>query len=144
MTGQPQSDSKCRGGVTLIVWAGLAAAIGLDVGVQLLWKQCVSGVPESADLVATLTHAITRPLTAVLLLLMVTQFANWSWLLARANLSFIKPLTALSYPLTAALACLVFNERVGPMRALGLALVIAGVWLISGTSSEQAAQKEAA
>ncbi|MEK6702289.1 MAG: hypothetical protein AABZ53_08500 [Planctomycetota bacterium] len=121
--------------VPWIVWIGVGTAIVLDVAVQMAWKQCVAGVPDSAGFAATLTHAATKPLSVALAILMATQIFNWSWLLSRADLSFVQPLTALSYPITAGLAWAAFDEQIGALRAGGLVLVLAGVWLIGGTAA---------
>lgn len=134
MTDQPLGESTKQTRLRAAIWASVAAAIVIDVAVQILWKQCVAGVPDSYSMVQTLVHTATRPLTAVLAVSMVAQFANWSWLLSRADLSFVQPLTALAYPLTAALAWAAFGEHISPLRAGGLLLVIVGVWLIGGTA----------
>jgi uncharacterized membrane protein len=50
--------------------------------------------------------------------------------LGKADLSLVLPLTAASYPLTSLLAQIYLDERVGPTRWLGTALITAGVVVV--------------
>lgn len=116
-----------------LVWVGLAAAIVLDTAVQLVWKSVVLQVPEGAGLGETFAVAAAQPGVWLLGGLFVAMFCNWMLLLAKADLSYVQPLTALSYVTVAASAAIVYGEHVGLARVAGLGLVLAGVWLISGT-----------
>jgi drug/metabolite transporter (DMT)-like permease len=70
--------------------------------------------------------------------LAIAQFFNWMLVLARADLSFAQPITALSYVTVAAVGHFSsLHEKVGPMRAAGIALIVAGVWQMSRTEGKE-------
>src|SRR5437773_83244 len=127
-----------------IVWAGLGLAVALDVAVQLCWKSCVAGAPESAGVLGTLVHTATRPMTAALGLLFAVQLLNWSRVLSRADLSFAQPLTAASFPLVMTIAWLALGEHVGPLRFVGVAFILAGAWAVGGTPARTAGSAKGA
>jgi drug/metabolite transporter (DMT)-like permease len=122
-----------------LVWAGLAAVIVLDTAVQLVWKSVVLPVPDGAGLGETFVVAAAQPGAWLLAGLFVVMFCNWMLLLAKADLSYVQPITALSYVTVAAGSAIVFGEQVSLTRSAGLVLVLAGVWLISGTNHRTAA-----
>jgi len=121
-----------------VVWIGLGAVILLDTAVQLVWKSLVLRVPPEAGLGETFVVAAGQPGFWLLVGLFGAMACNWLLLLAKADLSYIQPITALSYVTVAASSALVFGEEVGLVRIAGLALVLAGVWLISGTGHRTA------
>ena len=63
--------------------------------------------------------------------LMVLHLGLYLLALRRADLSFVLPLTAASYPLTALLARFYLREDVGTTRWLGTLLIAAGVLIVA-------------
>jgi drug/metabolite transporter (DMT)-like permease len=57
-------------------------------------------------------------------------FASYLFALSRADLSFVLPITAIDYLLTALIAGLVLGERPPPVRWAGIALIALGVALV--------------
>lgn len=54
----------------------------------------------------------------------------WFVILSKAELSFVYPLIALGYIVTAFLAKYFFDEAITPLRWLGILLIVAGAFLI--------------
>lgn len=55
------------------------------------------------------------------------------WALSRAELSFVYPLLALNFVFVTLLSKFVLREQISGLRALGIAIVIAGVSLVART-----------
>jgi uncharacterized membrane protein len=69
-------------------------------------------------------------------------FASYLFALSRADLSFVLPLTAIDYLLTAAVAAFVLGERPPFVRWAGIGFIAFGVGLVLATNS--ATRREAA
>ncbi len=132
MTDESQARHKKR---RLVVFIGLALAIALDTSVQLLWK---ASVPRHRGVVHTLSGTFFNWLFQLSLVLHIWQFFNWLMVLGNADLSFAQPITALSYVTVTALSVWLFHEVVAPQDIVGIALILAGVYLVSSTPSETA------
>ncbi|MDD5558471.1 EamA family transporter [Candidatus Methylomirabilis sp.] len=115
------------------VWLGLAFAVCIDTVVQLVWSKAATDASSEATL-ATLLGMFSHPLFYAMLGLYAMQFVNWMIVLSKADLSFAQPITACSYVLTAAGSAYFLADRVTPLRMAGIALILIGVWLISGTT----------
>lgn len=109
---------------------GLALAIALDTGAQLLWKAGVTGVPEMPSLWLTAQAMLRQPLFLGVAVLMVGQFLNWMMVLDHADLSYAHSITSLSYVSVAALSVFVLGESLDPAQIAGIALILVGVWFI--------------
>ncbi len=112
---------------------GLLAAIAFDTVLQLTWKTTVLETPADLSPWATLGSVFANPLFLGVIALMTLQFFNWLMVLGRADLSFAKPVAALSYASVPVLSVLVLDEAVDGVEIAGLTLVIVGVWFISQT-----------
>jgi drug/metabolite transporter (DMT)-like permease len=69
----------------------------------------------------------------LLLILFAAQFFCWILLLAKADLSYAQPITALSFISVAACSKIFFGEHVSLTRMAGIAMILVGVWFICGT-----------
>jgi drug/metabolite transporter (DMT)-like permease len=58
--------------------------------------------------------------------------------LAKADLSFVQPITSLSFITVAVCSVFFFHERLSPLRAVGIVLILAGVRFISQTDHRTA------
>lgn len=112
-----------------VVW-GLAAAILLDTLVQIAWKWGADGLPDDAGLQG-LAAALKKPVLLAVVALLFLQMFNWLKLLAHAELSFVQPITALSYISVCLLSVLWFGETLGGVQLAGIVCILAGVWFIS-------------
>lgn len=106
-----------------------AASVTFGAVGQLLMKAGTSGLGGEGAL-ATLTGALVRP--QVLLGLASYAFSSLLWLvvLSRLDLSAVYPLGSASYAIVV-VASWAMGEQVGPLRWLGVVLIVAGVVLVS-------------
>ena len=112
---------------------GLFAAIAIDTLLQLAWKTTVLETTDDASPLATLGSVFANPAFFGVLFLMAIQFFNWLIVLSQADLSYVKPISSLSYASVPVFSALALGEVVDPVEITGLMCVIAGVWLISQT-----------
>ena len=112
---------------------GLFLAVALDTCVQIAWKLAVTGIPEGASFPAVVAGALGNRYFYLAMLCFGAQFVNWMRVLADADLSFAQPITALSYITVLAASRLVLHEQIPPARALGVSLILLGVFFISRT-----------
>ncbi len=112
---------------------GLFAAIAIDTLLQLVWKTTVLETAADASPLATLASIFANPAFFGVLFLMAIQFFNWLMVLSQADLSYVKPISSLSYASVPTFSALALGEAVDGLEIMGLACVDAGVWLISQT-----------
>jgi len=114
--------------------AGLFLAVALDTATQTLWKIGAADIASDVSLWQTLDVLANRTIFQVVGVLMLVKLVNWLKLLEVADLSYAKPVTSLSYVTVALASVLVLGERMRWQQVAGIAVVVAGVWLISRTS----------
>jgi drug/metabolite transporter (DMT)-like permease len=117
------------------VVAGLCLAVVLDTAIQIAWKLAVSGIPAGASMAATLAGALASPYFYAAMLAFGAQMWNWLRVLARADLSFAQPFTALSYISVLTLSSHSLHESLSLAKVSGVGLILVGVFLISRTPS---------
>ena len=115
------------------VVVGLCLAVALDTLIQITWKLAVAGAPADASVTATLRTVLANPWFAVAMVAFAAQLWNWTRVLARADLSFAQPFTALSYLTVLGVSARSLHETISPARGAGVALILLGVFLISRT-----------
>jgi drug/metabolite transporter (DMT)-like permease len=71
----------------------------------------------------------------LLILWMLSRMALLSW----ADLSYVLPVTSVGYVLVAIAGRVLLNEQITSKRWAGIALIVAGVGLVSGGSAPQTA-----
>ena len=119
--------------IPVAVVVGLALAIALDTLIQIAWKLAVVGIPADADVAATVRGALANPWFYAAMAAFAAQMVNWLRVLARADLSFAQPFTALSYISVLAISARSLHEPISTLRLVGVALILVGVWFISRT-----------
>jgi drug/metabolite transporter (DMT)-like permease len=82
---------------------------------------------------AMIVRAVSNPWLLGGLVLQTVFFVMYLALLSRAQVSQVLPMTALDYVVVALLARVVLADAVTPTRWAGIALTIAGVFLVSRT-----------
>ena len=116
----------------LLLWVGLFLAVALDTGVQICWRVAV---PQHGGMMRALGLTLINPFFLLSIVLHVWQLFNWMMVLALADLSFAQPITALSYITVAVCSEWLFAETLHPLQFFGMILVLAGVVLVSRTST---------
>jgi len=99
------------------------------------------GVKQSSQLLSIhpllYLKAMLNPFVAVGISMLILALLTRLALLSLADLSFVLPLTALGYILSALLGKMFLNEHVSPTQWLGTALIFFGVMLVSSTPAKQ-------
>ena len=115
------------------VAAGIVMAVLLDTAIQILWNWAVRGIPVDASALATARGALSNPWFYAAMATFVSQLFNWTRVLARADLSFAQPLTALSYLSVLAVSSRSLHESLSAFKLIGVGFVLLGVFFISRT-----------
>jgi drug/metabolite transporter (DMT)-like permease len=119
---------------------GLAVAIALDTGLQLVWKTGIAGLPDAASASELLVAIALNPIFVLVAVFMLAQLVNWLKVLDHADLSYAKPFTSLSYVTVCVLSVLLLGEHIAPLQIVGIVVVVAGVWCVSQTRRAPPAQ----
>ncbi len=115
-----------RGGLGVTVWSGLV------VPVPLLALSAVIDGPDEVARALTHLSAVNWASTAyTALLASLIGYSLWNWLLAQHPASTVAPFTLLVPAVGMALAWIVDGERPGVPGAIGGALLVLGVALVS-------------
>jgi drug/metabolite transporter (DMT)-like permease len=125
-----------RSGTPAKVWLGLAFTVILDAPVQLTWKAVMlkyGSSTHASDPVSVVQWFLRQDRFWLLIGCFLVQFVNWMWVLSNADLSFAQPFTALSYVAVSGCAAFYFHEHVGPLRIVGIVLVLIGVMFVASS-----------
>jgi uncharacterized membrane protein len=126
----PATDktAKIRLFTVLTVLTNVAGNSALTKGMQQL------GDPGNSPLalIAALFHPWVALGVALLILWTLTHMALLSW----ADLSFVMPITAIGYVVTALASRFLLGETVSVMRWVGIVFITAGVTLVGRTSAD--------
>ncbi|CEG57368.1 membrane protein of unknown function [Legionella fallonii LLAP-10] len=113
-----------------IIW-GLLIAIILDTFIQLIWKKFAIEITIDTNFINQFQSYIKNPLLLLMLILFATQLINWLLLLTKTDLSFVYPLTALSYVTIAISSHYFLGESLSWLKILGILIIMIGVNFIS-------------
>jgi uncharacterized membrane protein len=83
-------------------------------------------------------HAFLNPLVATGVLLLIAWLILQLSLLSRADLSYVLPVTSMSYVVTAMMGKFLLHEPVSTERWIGIGLIVLGVSLVSRTAPRTA------
>jgi bacterial/archaeal transporter family protein len=117
-----------RGRVLLIM---LVAVVALAVGETLLSKGMKQVGRLGGGRLDQALAIVRNPWIGAGLLLLIVHVGLYMLALQGADLSFVLPLTAASYPLAALLAQFYLREDVGIARWAGTLLITAGVAIVA-------------
>jgi drug/metabolite transporter (DMT)-like permease len=87
--------------------------------------------------------AIFSPYVATGIVLLIVWLLSRMALLSWADLSYVLPLTAVGYIITACMGRLVLNEQISTARWSGTLLIVAGTALVGLTDSRTSLEPEA-
>jgi drug/metabolite transporter (DMT)-like permease len=113
--------------LTLKIFLLIVANDLADTAAQLLMKK---GIPHLFD--------VSNPQALLFwigLAVYISNFFLWMFILSKTDLSVALPLASASYILIPVAAVVFLHELVSPLRWLGLALIVAGIFLISKSKS---------
>jgi drug/metabolite transporter (DMT)-like permease len=121
-----------RRAVTRIDYALIIASVMLAATGQVLMKLGMSAV-GSGGFAATIATGFAQPVVLLGLACYAASTVSWLIVLSRVPLSVAYPFGALSY-VAVVLVALATGEHVSGLRWLGVALIVGGIWLVSGRS----------
>ena len=123
------SDSRSPGETPVVAWRSPEDFCGSPSSVVELTEA------PSDRLGGMVARAVSNPWLIFGVVLQASFFFIYLMLLTRADVSLVLPLTAIDYIVVAVLAQYMLGEIVTPIRWAGMGLIVAGVGLLSRTSS---------
>ena len=123
-------------------WFALMTLVLADVAGSLFLTRGMKQVGEVAtlrpqELLRLVGRAVTNPMIGLGIFFMAVAFFMFIALLSWADLSFVQPATALTYPINVLGARYILKERVTGGRFIGTLVICLGIALISLSSSSK-------
>ena len=143
IVGKPEllaAREKPASGSALWQWAALGAIVLGSFG-HLLIKMGVTAAAHQAStsLVDRLMHYILQPAAMSGLIIYGVGTLLWIYAVSQRPISFLYPLTALTYVIVALGGRFMFGEVISFQRWLGIAVVVVGVGMLQLSAREQRA-----
>jgi multidrug transporter EmrE-like cation transporter len=126
--------------MSFMTWALILTGVGLNAAAQLLLKVATRPLAHFSEFNAdTLSGAVvilfkSAPFWAGMVCY-ATSVCVWLAALSKAPVSTAYPMLSLGYVAVAAVSVLWLGESMGPAKVLGIALICAGVVLVSRSSA---------
>jgi drug/metabolite transporter (DMT)-like permease len=117
---------KTRVAVAIVVGASVAGNCLLSLGVR-------AGGEVQSFAPWEYLRAFADPVVASGVLLLFVSMLSQSLLMSWADLTYVLPVTSLSYVVTALLGGLLLHDEVPPLHWIGIGLITAGVGLVGRT-----------
>jgi len=123
-----------------ITWALILTGVGLNAAAQLLLKVATRPLAHFSEFTAdTLGSSLVILFKSLPFWTGMTCYAAsvcvWLAALSKAPVSTAYPMLSLGYVVVAAVSVLWLGESMAPAKALGIALICAGVILVSRSSA---------
>ncbi len=123
-----------------ITWALILTGVGLNAAAQLLLKVATRPLAHfsnfSADTLASGVGILFRsPSFWAGMVCYAASVCVWLAALSKAPVSTAYPMLSLGYVVVAAVSVLWLGESLGPAKVLGIALICAGVILVSRSAA---------
>jgi len=122
-----------------VTWALILTGVGLNAAAQLLLKVATRPLAHFSDFgFQTLRSSVLVLGTSVPFWLGMVCYATsvcvWLAALSKAPVSTAYPMLSLGYIVVAAVSVLLLGDTLSPAKVLGIALICAGVVLVSRSS----------
>jgi multidrug transporter EmrE-like cation transporter len=123
-----------------ITWALILTGVGLNAAAQLLLKVATRPLAHfsqfSADTLGNAVMILFRSLPFWAgMICYGASVCVWLGALSKAPVSTAYPMLSLGYVVVAAVSVLWLGENMAPAKMLGIALICAGVFLVSRSSA---------
>jgi drug/metabolite transporter (DMT)-like permease len=127
----PTGENESKKGSGVWRWAALGAVVLASAG-HLLIKLglTVTGGRLPLNLLLRIGHYLAQPWVLVGLAVYATGTALWIYAVSQRNISFLYPLTALTYAIVALGGKFMFGEHLSSGRWLGIGVVVLGVAML--------------
>jgi multidrug transporter EmrE-like cation transporter len=125
--------------MSFITWALILTGVGLNAAAQLLLKAATRPLAHYADFgMQTLLFSVAILSKSVFfwggMLCYAASVCVWIAALSKAPVSTAYPMLSLGYVVVAGVSVLALGETLSPAKVLGIALICAGVVLVSRSS----------
>jgi multidrug transporter EmrE-like cation transporter len=125
--------------MSLVTWLLILTGVGLNAAAQILLKMATRPMAHFSEFnVATLSSSIAILLRSMPfwggMLCYAASVCVWVAALSKAPVSTAYPMLSLGYVVVAVIAVLWLGESLTPAKVLGIALICAGVVLVSRSS----------
>ena len=122
-----------------VTWTLILTGVGLNAAAQLLLKVAARPLAHFSDFdMQTLHHSVVSLVTSLPfwagMLCYGTSVCVWLAALSKAPVSTAYPMLSLGYIVVAVVSVLWLGETLSPAKVLGIALICAGVVLVSRSS----------
>lgn len=104
--------------------------IGLATLVQLLFKKSGEALEHIDSVAGFAAVALSSPWVWASIICYVVVFLFWIRILQRMDLAQAFPMTGLTYMTVPLSATVLFGEHIYPVHAIGIALILAGVFVL--------------
>ena len=108
----------------------VATYLAVDTGTQIAFEAASRSVGDVPLSLVFLDAVGRSPATWAAVVLYFATYACWVLILKSSTLAKAFPLTTLSYVTVPLASWFIFDESIGLLPALGIVLILAGVWLI--------------
>lgn len=115
-------------GIALGAFGGILMKLGADG----LGPVQINSIHQLFDFLFRLFTNLTA-LAGIMLYFL--SAVTWAYLLTKLDISYVQPILALTYVATPILAILLLGEQVPPLRWVGIAIIILGVYIVARTSA---------
>jgi drug/metabolite transporter (DMT)-like permease len=121
-------------------WVAFALSSVCVVSGHLMIKSGLNSVPKliQATLGERILHAVLQPEVFIGLLVYMFGTACWMIAVSQKEISFLYPLSSVNYVLVVVASALLFAETIPGLRAAGVALIVAGMFLLNRKSRRAA------
>ncbi|MBL8162737.1 MAG: multidrug resistance protein [Anaerolineae bacterium] len=131
MPAQQVSNANLQS-VGLVLASVACGAVG-----QLTLKAAMNSLGSLQLSVETLVRMATSPLLLVGVAIFGISTLLWLFALAKADLSFAYPFLSLTYIVVLFGGAILFHEAVTPMRVIGFAVIVTGVWIVARSEKKK-------
>lgn len=118
----------------LKTWICAAVVVSSNVFGNFFLKR---GMPAQLATPLEYITVLFQPWVALGVLLLIVWLLSRMALLSWADLSYVLPVTSVGYVLVAVVGKVLLHEQITARRWTGIALIVAGVALVSGGSAPQ-------
>jgi multidrug transporter EmrE-like cation transporter len=130
---------SAAGGISAVTWALILTGVGLNAAAQLLLKVATRGLAHFADFNASTLWSAAWILARSVpfwagMLCYGTSVCVWLAALSKAPVSTAYPMLSLGYIVVTAVSVVWLGETLSLPKVLGIALICAGVVLVSRSS----------
>lgn len=121
-------------------WAALGAIVLGSFGHLLIKMGVTAAAHQTASgLLGRLSHYLMQPAAMTGLLIYGVGTLLWIYAVSQRHISFLYPLTALTYVAVALGGKFMFGENISGQRWIGIAVVVIGVGMLQLSAKEQRA-----